>query len=205
MPSGPAPLLVNPPIVEVLDHAQNSSAWSTFHRLRYRVQSTAGEWIEQEREFLDRGDAVALLPYCASSGTVLLTRQFRMPIYLRHPAESLLLEVCGGILDNADPAVTVRHEALDELGLELGSLQHVFDAYSTPGSICEKVHYFIAPYTASERRSAGGGNAHEGEAIDVLEMPLAEAVRLIRAGEILDARTVALVFFLAATGMPATL
>ena len=136
------------------------------------------------------------------TGNILLTRQFRMPVYLRQPQESLLIECCGGILDDPDPAVTTRHEAVEELGLELGALEKVFEGYSTPGSVCEKVHYFIAPYSAAQRRHAGGGIAHEGEDIEVLEMPLAEALRLIRTHEIRDVRTIALVLFLAANGFP---
>lgn len=189
------------PEVEFLDRHEDRSLWSTFHRIRYRVRNADGEWIEQEREFLDRGDAVALLPYCPANGNVLLTRQFRMPIYLRHPEESLLIEVCGGILDNKDPTVTLRHEALDELGIELSTFEHVFDGYSTPGSVCEKVHYFIAPYSRAQRLHAGGGNRHEGEAIEILEIPLAEAVRLVRTRQILDARTIALVLYVAAMGV----
>ena len=190
------------PAVQFLDHYEDRSAWSTFHRIRYRVRTGDGSWVEQEREFLDRGDAVALLPYCPATGTILLTRQFRMPVFLKHPEESLLLEVCGGILDDADPAVTLRHEALDELGLELGAFERVFEGYSTPGSVCEKVHYFIAPYSPDQRRHAGGGLRSEGEAIEVLELPLAEGLQLIRTGAIRDVRTIALVLYLVATGMP---
>jgi nudix-type nucleoside diphosphatase (YffH/AdpP family) len=186
------------PEVEVLQKHQESSAWSIFFRIGYRFRGIDGRWVHQEREFLDRGDAVALLPYCPETGNVLLTRQFRMPVYLRHPEESLLVECCGGILDDPDPAVTARHEAIEELGIELGPLEKVFEGYSTPGSVCEKVHYFVAPYSQAQRRHAGGGNAHEGEDIEVLEMPLAEALRQVRTGEIRDVRTIALLLFLGA-------
>lgn len=183
------------PEVEVLDHFQDGSAWSTFHRIRYRVRGFAGGWIEGEREFLDRGDAVALLPYCRATGMVLLTRQFRMPIHLKRPGEAMLLEVCGGILDAKDPLITVRHEANDELGLELGPAEKVFEGYSTPGSVCELVHYFLAPYEAGSR-GPGGGNRHEGEDIEVVEMALEEALRQIGTGAIRDVRTIALLLYL---------
>ena len=163
-----------------------------------------GTWVHQEREFLDRGDAIALLPYCPETGNIVLTRQFRMPVYIKRPEESLLLECCGGILDDPDPAVTTRHEAIEELGIQLGDLQKVFEGYSTPGAICEKVHYFIAPYSEGQRLHPGGGNVHEGEDIEVLEMPLAEALRLIGTHEIRDVRTIALVLYLAANGFPQT-
>lgn len=186
------------PQVEISDHFQQGSAWSTFHRLRYRVRGHNGAWIDQEREFLDRGDAIALLPYCPETGKVLLTRQFRMPVYLKHPAESMLLEVCGGILDDPDPAVTLRHEAIEELGIDLDRFEQVFEGYSTPGSVCEKVYSFIAPYTPEQRAHAGGGLRQEGEDIEIVELPLLEALHLVRTGGIQDARTIALLLYLAA-------
>ncbi len=206
-PSGtlPAPSRTSPatvPELEILHHHQDGSAWSTFHRISYRFRGLNGRWVAQEREFLDRGDAIALLPYCPATGNILLTRQFRMPVYIRHPEESLLLECCGGILDDPNPAITTRHEAVEELGIELNTLEKVFEGYSTPGAVCEKVHYFIAPYSEEQRRHAGGGILHEGEDIEVLEMPLAEALRLIRSHEIRDVRTIALVLYLAANGLP---
>ena len=185
------------PEVEILDHYEDRSRWSTFHRLRYRVRRADGEWIAQGREFLDRGDAIALLPFCPETGNLLLTRQFRMPVYLKRPEESMLLEVCGGILDDPDPAVTLRHEAVDELGLELNGFEKVFEGYSTPGSVCEKVHFYIATYIEEQLKHAGGGLVHEGEAIEVLEMPHGQAMRLVRSGEIRDLRSIALILYLA--------
>ena len=197
------PSVTGVPEVEILDDHEVRSTWSTFHRIGYRFRGVDGTWIHQEREFLDRGDAIALLPYCPETGNVLLTRQFRMPVYIRRPEESLLIECCGGVLDDPDPAVTTRHEAVEELGIELGPLEKVFEGYSTPGAVCEKVHYFIAPYSAEQRLHAGGGNPHEGEDIEVLEMPLAEALGLVRTHAIRDVRTIALILYLASAGLPA--
>lgn len=188
------------PEVEIQEHFENRSAWSTFHRIRYRVRLPGADWLPQEREFLDRGDAVAVLPYCPQTGNILLTRQFRMPIHLKHPTEALLLEVCGGILDDPDPAVTARREALEELGLVLDGVEPVFEAYSTPGSVCEKVYSFLAAYTPEQRRFQGGGLRHEGEEIEILEMPLRDALHLLRTGNIRDARTISLVLYLVADG-----
>lgn len=202
-PETPAPLPTETPAVTVLEHTKEGSRWATFHQMRYRVQQPDGTQLEQGREFLDRGDAVALLPYCAETGNVLLTRQFRMPVYLRHPAEAMLLECCGGILDDPDPAVTARREAREEMGLELVSLEPVFEGYSSPGSVCEKIFYFLAPYAAEHRVHHGGGLLHEGEAVEVLEMPLTDALGKLRTGEIRDIRTIALLLELARRQPPA--
>ena len=195
----PPPAILPVPEVEIVAHAQDRTAWSTFHRMSYRVRRRDSTWLPQEREFLDRGDAVALLPYNPETGKILLTRQFRMPVYLRHAAEASLLECCGGILDNADPEITLRHEALDELGLSLTALEKVFEGYSSPGSVCEKVHFYLAPYSPAQRQHPGGGLLQEGEDIEILELPLGEAMNLIRTHEIRDTRTIALILYLAAT------
>lgn len=202
-PDAPAVPSAGVPAVTVLDHTREGSRWATFHQMRYRVEQPDGTQIEQGREFLDRGDAVALLPYCAETGNVLLTRQFRMPVYLRHPAEAMLLECCGGILDDPDPAVTARREAAEEMGLELSTLEPVFEGYSSPGSVCEKIFYFLAPYTPEHRVHRGGGLAHEGEAVEVLEMPLVDALQKVRSGEIRDIRTIALLLELGGRQPPA--
>lgn len=196
---------VEMPEVEILHDFKDASRWSTFHRIGYRVRRQGSAWVDQEREFLDRGDAVALLPYCPESGQVLLTRQFRMPVYVKRPAESLLIEVCGGILEDPDPTVTLRNEAREELGLELTSFHKAFEAYSTPGSACEKVHYFVGTYSAAQRLHPGGGLAHEGEEIEILEIPLTDALAQVQRGAILDARTITLLLYLATQLPPAGL
>jgi hypothetical protein len=62
----------------------------------------------------------------------------------------------------------------------------------SPGSVTEKLHFFVAEYDPSMRIGAGGGVAEEGEDIDVLELPLGEALAMIDSGEICDAKTVML-------------
>ena len=67
----------------------------------------------------------------------------------------------------------------------------------SPGSVTEKLHFFLAEYEASDRVRAGGGMAEEGEDIEVIEMPLAEALAGIRSGRIEDGKTVILLQHLA--------
>jgi hypothetical protein len=62
----------------------------------------------------------------------------------------------------------------------------------SPGSVTEKLHFFVAEYKAEDRINAGGGLVDEGEDIEVIEMPLAEAMAGIRTGLIQDGKTVML-------------
>ena len=55
------------------------------------------------------------------------------------------------------------------------------------------MHLYIAEVSAEDRRTNGGGNPHEGEDIEVVEMPLVELFDMAMRGEIEDAKTLVLV------------
>jgi nudix-type nucleoside diphosphatase (YffH/AdpP family) len=150
-----------------------------------------GRWQTQTRETYDRGNGAVLLPYDPVRGTVLLTRQFRYPAYV-NGYDGLLIEAAAGLLDNASPEDRIRAEAEEEIGYRLREVRKVFECFMSPGSVTEKLHFFVAEYDPSMRIGAGGGVAEEGEDIDVLELPLGEALAMIDSGEICDAKTVML-------------
>jgi hypothetical protein len=60
----------------------------------------------------------------------------------------------------------------------------------SPGSVNEKLSFFIGEYDGNSRVSPGGGLEHEGEHIEVIEMPFPEALGMIDRGEIIDAKTI---------------
>ena len=66
--------------------------------------------------------------------------------------------------------------------------------YMSPGSVTERLHLFTAEYTAADRVSAGGGHAGEGEDIEVIEVTLDDALAMIERGEIVDAKTIMLLY-----------
>jgi nudix-type nucleoside diphosphatase (YffH/AdpP family) len=150
-----------------------------------------GRWQTQTRETYDRGNGAVLLPYDPVRGTVLLTRQFRYPAYV-NGYDGLLIEAAAGLLDNASPEDRIRAEAEEEIGYRLREVRKVFECFMSPGSVTEKLHFFVAEYDPSMPIGAGGGVAEEGEDIDVLELPLGEALAMIDSGEICDAKTVML-------------
>jgi nudix-type nucleoside diphosphatase (YffH/AdpP family) len=150
-----------------------------------------GEWQTQHRETYDRGNGAVLLPYNLAQRTVVLVRQFRYPVYV-NGYDDLLIEAAAGQLDNASPEVRIRAEAEEEIGYRLGDIQKVFEAFMSPGSVTEKLHFFVAEYEPSMRIGAGGGLADEGEDIEVLELSIDQAMAMIDDGRIVDAKTIML-------------
>jgi len=154
-----------------------------------------GEWQTQKREVFDRGHAAALLPYNPAN-RVVLTRQFRLPPYLAGH-DDLLIEAAAGMLDNETPEKRIRAEAEEEIGYRLRDVRKVFEAFMSPGAVTEKLHFFVAEYDPSMRVGDGGGIAEEGEDIEVLELPIDEALAMISDGRIADAKTIMLLQYAA--------
>jgi nudix-type nucleoside diphosphatase (YffH/AdpP family) len=155
-----------------------------------------GEWQTQHRETYDRGNGATLLPYNRAQRTVVLVRQFRYPAYV-NGYDGLLIEAAAGLLDNESPEVRIRAEAEEETGYRLGEVQKVFEAFMSPGSVTEKLHFFVAEYEAKMRVSGGGGLASEGEDIEVLELAFGDALAMVKDGRIADAKTIMLLQYAA--------
>lgn len=82
-----------------------------------------------------------------------------------------------------------------------GTVQKIGEAYSSAGAFTELIHFYVAPYTKKQKKEEGGGLEEEGEDIEVLELPFAEAVRMADAGEIRDLKTLMLLRYAAAKGL----
>jgi len=162
-----------------------------------------GTWQTQSREHYDRGNGAVLLPYNRAGRTVLLVRQFRYPAFV-NGYDDLLIEAAAGLLDDADPEVRIRAEVEEELGYRLVEVRKVFEAFMSPGSVTEVLHFFVAEYDAAMRIGDGGGHPDEGEDIEVLEVEIEEALRMVADGRILDAKTIMLLQHLALTVMAAS-
>ena len=155
-----------------------------------------GEWQTQVRETYDRGNGATLLPYNLKDRTVVLVRQFRYPAFV-NGYDDLLIESAAGMLDNASPEERIRAEAEEETGYRLHDVHKVFEAFMSPGAVTEKLHFFVAEYEPEMRVGAGGGLAHEGEEIEVLELSIDEALAMIADGRIVDAKTIMLLQYAA--------
>jgi len=169
-----------------------SDHWYRLHATTFDYLGDNGEWSTQVRETYDRGNGATILLYSVAQRTVLLTSQFRYPAYVNGHPDGVLIETAAGLLDNDDPETAIRREAIEETGHRVGEVQHVFDAYMSPGSVTEKVHFFAAPYDASTAHGVGGGLADEGEEIGLIEPTIDEALAMIDDGRIADAKTIML-------------
>ncbi|MBT2336043.1 GDP-mannose pyrophosphatase [Variovorax paradoxus] len=170
-----------------------SDNWYTLKTTAFDWQRSDGRWQRMHRETYDRGNGATLLPYNLAQRTVLLTRQFRYPAFV-NGHDDLLIEAAAGLLDNAAPEERIRAEVEEELGFRLGAVQKIFEAFMSPGSVTEKLHFFVAEYQPSMRVGNGGGLAEEGEDIEVLELGIDEALAMVADGRIADAKTVMLLY-----------
>ncbi|WP_037036943.1 GDP-mannose pyrophosphatase NudK [Rahnella sp. WP5] len=176
-----------------IENVQNqllSDNWYVLRKYTYDLIKRNGERQPQSREVYDRGNGATILLYNRPKKTVLLIRQFRMPTYVNGNPTGMLLETCAGLLDNDSPEDCIRKEAIEETGFAVGKVDKLFEAYMSPGSVTEIVHFFAAEYDESQRQNAGGGV--EDEDIDVLEVPFTEALAMIKDGRIRDGKTIML-------------
>lgn len=173
-----------------------SDNWYVLKATTFDWRRADGSWQTQSRETYDRGNGAALLPYNLAARTVVLTRQFRYPAYV-NGHDDLLVEAPAGLLDDATPEERIRAEVEEETGYRLGAIRKIFECFMSPGSVTEKLHFFVAEYDAAMRVGDGGGLESEGEEIVVLELPFDEAMAMIERGEIADAKTIILLQYAA--------
>lgn len=180
-----------PDYLKILESTVLSDGWGklTRHHIRYRRRD--GSWQEQTREVYDRGHGAACLLHDPGTDCVLLTRQFRLPVWFSG-REPLMIEAPAGLLEGAHPEERMRAELIEETGFQVSELTHLFDVTMSPGSVTEYLAFFTGTYHLKDQVGEGGGAEHEGEDIEVLHVPLKEALAMIRSGEISDAKTIIL-------------
>jgi nudix-type nucleoside diphosphatase (YffH/AdpP family) len=179
------------PRVKIIDISLLSDNWYILKKAHFSFRRADGTWQEQTREVYDRGNGACILLYNLAQRTVILTRQFRFPAFA-NGYDDLLIEAPAGLLDNMDAEARIKLETEEETGFRIGKVSKIFEAFMSPGSVTERLHFFIASYEAKDRVSSGGGHADEGEDIGVMEMKFDEAMKMLADGRIVDAKTIML-------------
>jgi nudix-type nucleoside diphosphatase (YffH/AdpP family) len=182
--------------VRVKDVRLLSDDYGILKTTTFEWRRADGEWQTQHRETYDRGGAATVLPYNLAQRSVVLIKQFRYPAYI-NGHDDLMIETIAGLLDGAAPELRIRAEAEEESGYRLGEIKKVFEAFMSPGAVTEKIHFFVGEYQSDMRIGAGGGLVHEGEDIEVLEISIDEALKMIPDGRIADAKTIMLLQYAA--------
>ncbi|USX13476.1 NUDIX domain-containing protein [Oxalobacteraceae bacterium OTU3CAMAD1] len=173
-----------------------SDDWFVLKKTTFDYRRSDGTWQRQSRETYDRGHGATILLYNRERRTVVLVRQFRFPAFVEgHPG--FLIEAPAGLLDQATPEVRIKAEVEEETGYRIGKVQKVFEAFMSPGSVTERLHFFVAEYDPASRPGAGGGVAEEGEDIEVLELTMEQAMAMMASGEIAVGKTIMLLQYAA--------
>jgi ADP-ribose pyrophosphatase len=190
--------------VKILDQVEDYSFKDLFRviraKLRYRRFDgrTSGEVT---RINFERSDSVGVLLYDPDEDAVVLVRQFRYPVYASIESEiregggaeqAWLLELVAGIIDPGhSPVEIASKELLEEAGYVVrGDLQPINTIYPSPGGSSERIHLFLGLVEQQDRVNEGGGLPGLGEDIQVERLPFQEAMRMIKEGEISDAKPI---------------
>jgi len=185
--------------VRIIEERLLSDNWGKLRKYTFELRQRDGTTQQHIREVYDRGHAAVILLCNKAANTVILVRQFRLPVHLSGD-NGWLIEACAGLLDGDDPATCARKEAEEETGYRPHAIRHAYDSYMSPGSVTEKLSFFIGEYDATSRISSGGGLAHEGEDIEVMEIAFPKAMTMIERGEIIDAKTIMILQYAALSG-----
>lgn len=180
--------------INVIKDKVLSENYFVLRNITYDLTQQDGQTVQHKREVYDRGNGATVLLYNSHKQSVVLVRQFRIATWVNGNADGMLIETCAGLLDDDEPEDCIRKEAIEETGYQVNNVRKVFQLYMSPGGVTEIVHFFIAEYDERLRENEGGGV--DDEAIEVLELPFALAIEMIRSGEICDGKTVILLQYL---------
>ena len=169
-----------------------SNNWYILRKITYDYLKKDGSWQTQSREAYDRGNGATILLYNTGLKNVVLTRQFRLPTFINGNETGMLIESCAGLLDKDSAEDCIKRETEEETGYKLSTIKKIFEAYMSPGSVTEILHFFIAEYSADIKINEGGGIVDEQEDIEVLEIKFDKALQMIDTGDIKDGKTIML-------------
>lgn len=132
-----------------------------------------------KREIVEHSGASAVVPI-TREGEVVLVKQFRKPV------EAVLLEIPAGRLETKESAEKCAlRELAEETGFQAGRLEPLISYYSSPGFSNEVIHLFLA-----QDLTEGSAQPDEDEYLEIIKVPLNEALKMIDSGAIQDSKTI---------------
>lgn len=174
-----------------------SDDWYTLKKTTFDYLRNNGTWQTQSRETYDRGNGATVLLYNLNTESIVLTRQFRLPAYVNGLDDGMLMEAPAGLLEKNNPEEQIKVEVEEETGYRITQVEKVYEAYMSPGSVTEKLFFFIAEYSQKNHVSDGGGIVAEGEDIEVLELKFSDVLSRLDNGDIQDGKTIMLIQYAA--------
>ena len=174
-----------------------SNFWAKLEQVSFDFVFKNGKTERLTHEVYGKNDGVAVLLYNPSTKNVILSKQFRIPMYVAGVKNGFSIEVVGGAIDPSEsPETSVIRETKEEVGYNINQLQKVATIFLSPGLMKEQVHLYVAAYKDEDKIEKGGGLASESEEIEVLETNFSDALQMIENEEIIDARTIMLLQYL---------
>ncbi|HEX6430451.1 MAG TPA: GDP-mannose pyrophosphatase NudK [Niastella sp.] len=182
--------------IKILNTEILSDNWYVLKKITYEYSKKDGTKLIQSREAYDRGNGATILLYNRIQKTVILTRQFRLPTFVNGNTSGMLIEACAGLLDKDNAEDCIKRETEEETGYKITEVRKIFEAYMSPGSVTEILYFFIAEYAKEMKVTDGGGLEHEEENIEVLEIDIDDAMKMVENGAIKDGKTIMLLQYI---------
>ena len=182
--------------IKIINTEILSDNWYILKKITYSYSKKDGRSKTQVREAYDRGNGATILLFNEDRKTVILTRQFRLPTFINGNESGMMIESCAGLLDDNNPEDCIIKETEEETGYRVKNVHRIFDVYMSPGAVTERVYFYIAEYSEAMKVTDGGGAENEEENIDVLEMNIDNALKMVDNGEIKDGKTIILLQYI---------
>jgi ADP-ribose pyrophosphatase len=175
--------------VKILEESREYDGFFKIDKAILKHEKFNGEMSGKITRYnFNRGDSVAAILYDEEKDSVILVKQFRYSAYL-NDGPGWILEIVAGAIDKGRDIVSVAHaELMEEAGCQVDDLEFIYKFYVSPGGTSERVYLYFGK--AHRRKGFGGGVKSENEDIQVIEIPLDKAIKMIETGDICDAKTI---------------